>query len=59
MTQNFWDAYWANFLGGISVIVILGLVGIITKHKIARNLKKFIAGQVDETLKQIKEINKL
>jgi hypothetical protein len=55
MTQNFWDAFWANLFASLSVVVILTVAGYLAKHKITRNLKKFIANEVDETIKQIKE----
>lgn len=58
MSQNFWDAFWANLLSGLSIVAIITAVGYLAKHRITRNLKKFIANEVDETLKQIKDNTK-
>jgi hypothetical protein len=53
MSQLFWYPYWANLLASLSVIVILGLVGFVAKHRITKNLKKFISSEVDEVVKKV------
>ncbi len=55
MSQNFWDAFYANLFSSLSVVVILAIIGFIAKHRITRNFKKFIASEVEETIEQIKE----
>ena len=58
MSQNFWDAFWANLLSNLTVVIILSALGYIAKAKIARDLKKFIANEIDEAVKQIKSANR-
>ena len=58
MSQIFWDTFYANIFSSLSVIVILAAIGFIAKHRITKNLKHFIATEVDDTLKQIKNTNK-
>ena len=59
MSQNFWDAFWANLFSGLSIVVILTAIGYLAKHRITQNIKKFIATEVDETVKQIKNQTKI
>lgn len=58
MSQNFWDAFWGNLLSGLAIVLILSIVGFIAKHRVSKNLKKFISGEVDEVIKQIKDTGK-
>ena len=58
MSQNFWDAFWANLFSSLSVVIIVTLIGYGAKHRITKNLRKFIADEVDATLKQINKTTK-
>ncbi len=53
MSQTFWDTFWANLFSSLAVVAILTIIGYASKAKITRNLKKFIANEVEEILKQI------
>ncbi|MDR3642989.1 MAG: hypothetical protein P4L74_05180 [Candidatus Doudnabacteria bacterium] len=53
MSQNFWDAFWANLFASLAVVAILTVAGFIAKHRVSRNIRKFIADEVATILKQI------
>lgn len=58
MSQAFWDSFYANLFASLSVVLILGVVGFLAKHRLVRTIKKFIASEVDDTLKQIQGTKK-
>ena len=58
MSQNFWDGFWSNLFSNLAVVLILAAIGYLSRAKIVRDVKKFIASEVDETIKQIKDEEK-